>query len=90
MEPDLPFVGMAKEVQRLSVAFAAGDPLLLPGPRKSGKTRLIQEALSGNRHVLNIAGEPLDGIAGAGLATVRGRRRIQVFNRGPSLGVMGT
>jgi hypothetical protein len=32
MEPDLPFVGMAKEVQRLTLAFATGDPMLLPGP----------------------------------------------------------
>jgi MoxR-like ATPase len=58
MEPDLPFVGMAKEVQRLSLAFATGDPLLLLGPQGSGKTRLIQEALSSNHHVLYIAGEP--------------------------------
>lgn len=58
MEPQLPFVGMAKEVQRLSLAFATGDPLLLLGPRGSGKTRLIQEALSGNRRVLYIAWQP--------------------------------
>src|ERR1035441_5959365 len=58
MEPDLPFVGMAKEVQRLGLAFATSDPLLLLGPQGSGKTRLIQEALSGNPHVLYIAGEP--------------------------------
>ncbi len=58
MEPDLPFVGMAKEVQRLTLAFSSGDPLLLLGPQGSGKTRLIHEALSGNRHVLYIAGEP--------------------------------
>jgi MoxR-like ATPase len=58
MEPDLPFVGMAKEVQRLSLAFATGDPLLLLGPQGSGKTRLIQEALSSNQHVLYVAGDP--------------------------------
>jgi len=49
---------MAKEMQRLTLAFATGDPLLLLGPQGSGKTRLIQEALSGNQHVLYIAGEP--------------------------------
>ena len=58
MEPQLPFIGMAKEKQRLSLAFATGDPLLLLGPHGSGKTRLIQEALAGNRHVLYIAWEP--------------------------------
>jgi hypothetical protein len=58
MEPDLPFVGMAKEVQRLSLAFDAGDSLLLLGPQGSGKTRVIQEALSGNRRVLYIAWQP--------------------------------
>jgi hypothetical protein len=58
MEPQLPFVGMAKEIERLRLAFATGDPLLLLGPQGSGKTRLIQEALSGNQHVLYIAGEP--------------------------------
>jgi hypothetical protein len=49
---------MAKEVQRLSLSFASGDPLLLLGPQGSGKTRLIQEALPSNRQVLYIAGEP--------------------------------
>jgi hypothetical protein len=58
MEPQLPFVGMAKEVRRLSLAFGTGDPLLLLGPQGSGKTRLIREALSGNHHVLYIAWEP--------------------------------
>jgi ABC-type cobalamin/Fe3+-siderophores transport system ATPase subunit len=42
---------MAREVQRLSLAFATGDPLLLLGPQGSGKTKLIQEALARNRHV---------------------------------------
>ena len=58
MEPRLPLVGMAREIERLSVAFATGDPLLVLGPRGSGKTRLIQEALSGNRQVLYLAWEP--------------------------------
>ena len=58
MEPQLPFVGMAKEVQRLSLAFATGDPLLLLGPQGSGKTRLIREAVPRNRHVLYLAWEP--------------------------------
>jgi hypothetical protein len=58
MEPQIPFIGMAKETERLSSAFGAGDPLLLLGPQGSGKTRLIQEALSGNRRVLYIAWVP--------------------------------
>jgi hypothetical protein len=58
MEPQLPLVGMAKEKQRLSLAFGTGDPLLVLGPNGSGKTRLIQEALPGNRQVLYIAWEP--------------------------------
>jgi len=58
MEPQLPLVGMAKEKQRLSLAFATGDPLLLLGPHGSGKTRLIKEALSSNHHVLYVAWEP--------------------------------
>ena len=58
MGPQTPFVGMAREMRRLSLAFSTGDPLLLLGPQGSGKTRLIEEALSGNRHVLYIAWEP--------------------------------
>ena len=58
MEPQLPFVGMAKEMQRLRLAFAAGDPLVLLGPQGSGKTRLIREALSSNHHVLYVAWVP--------------------------------
>jgi len=58
MESQIPFVGMAKERHRLSLAFRVGEPLLLLGPQGSGKTRLIQEALSGNHHVLYIAWEP--------------------------------
>ncbi|MGP8244888.1 MAG: hypothetical protein ACLQVN_10270 [Bryobacteraceae bacterium] len=57
MERQIPFMGMAKEVHRLSLAFGTGDPLLLLGPQGSGKTRLIGEALSHNRHVLYIAWE---------------------------------
>ena len=59
MEPQLPFLGMAREIERLSLAFATGDSLLLLGPQGSGKTRLIQEALSGNHQVLYIAWEPM-------------------------------
>jgi hypothetical protein len=58
MEPQLPFVGMAKEVQRLKLALDTGDPLLLLGPQGSGKTRLIQEALLRDNRVLYIAWEP--------------------------------
>ena len=58
MESQLPFVGMVREIERLSLAFATGNPLLLLGPQGSGKTRLIQEALSGNRQVLYIVWEP--------------------------------
>jgi len=58
MEPQLPFVGMARELERLSLAFSTGDPLLLLGPQGSGKTRLIREALPRNRHVLYVAWEP--------------------------------
>ena len=58
MEPELPFIGMLREVQRLRSAFTTGDPLLLLGPQGSGKTRLTREALSGNQHALYIAWEP--------------------------------
>jgi ABC-type iron transport system FetAB ATPase subunit len=37
MEPQFPCVGMAKEMQRLSLAFGTGDPQLLLGPQGSGK-----------------------------------------------------
>jgi hypothetical protein len=56
--PQLPFVNRAKEVERLRPALRSGDPLLLLGPQGSGKTRLVQEALSGNRQVLYLAWEP--------------------------------
>jgi hypothetical protein len=58
MEPHLPFVGMAREVQRLSVALETGDPMVVLGPRGSGKTRLIQETLPSNARVLYIAWAP--------------------------------
>lgn len=58
MEPELPFIGMVREVQRLRLAFTTGNPLLLLGPQGSGKTRLTSEALSGNQHVLYIAWKP--------------------------------
>jgi MoxR-like ATPase len=59
MEAQLPFVGMAKEMQRLSLAFRVGDPLLLLGPQGSGKTRLIQEALSSKNSCYTLLGSPL-------------------------------
>lgn len=58
MEPQLPFVGMAKERQRLGWAFDGNEPLLILGPQGSGKTRLIKEGLSGNHTVLYIAWQP--------------------------------
>ena len=58
MGPQLPLVGMEKETLCLSSAFSAGDSLLLLGPQGSGKTRIVQEALSGNRLVLYIAWKP--------------------------------
>jgi len=58
VEPRLPFVGMAREIERLRLALGAGDPLLLLGPQGSGKTRLIQEALRSHRKVLYIAWQP--------------------------------
>jgi hypothetical protein len=58
MEARLPFVGMAKEMQRLRLAFRVGDPLLLLGPPGSGKTRLIQEASTSNDRMLYIAWQP--------------------------------
>jgi hypothetical protein len=58
MDAQLPFVGMAKELQRLSLAFAVGDPLLVLGPQGCGKTRLITEALCSHHHVLYVAWVP--------------------------------
>jgi hypothetical protein len=58
MKPEVPFVGMEGEARRLRRAFATGDSILLLGPQGCGKTRLIQEALIGNRQVLYIAWEP--------------------------------
>jgi hypothetical protein len=58
MESHLPFVGMAKERRSLSLALETADPLLLLGPQGSGKTRLIEEALSSNHHVLYVAWVP--------------------------------
>jgi hypothetical protein len=58
MDSQLPFVGMTKETQRLSSAFATGDPLLLLGPQGSGKTRLVKEALRSHKNVLYVAWEP--------------------------------
>ena len=58
MQPQIPFIGMSKEVERLQRAFRAGEPLLLLGPQGCGKTRLIQEALAANPQVLYVAWAP--------------------------------
>ncbi len=58
MGRELPFIGMVREMQRLRAAFSASDPLLLLGPQGSGKTTLIQKALSSNTRVLYIAWVP--------------------------------
>ena len=82
MATHLPFVGMAKEMQRLSLAFGAGDPLLLLGPQGSGKTRLIQEALSGNAGVLYIAWQPtLHGLLTAMARTLMVARHASFIGR---------
>ena len=57
MEPRLPLVGMARERQRLNQAFRESKPLLILGPPGSGKTRLIQEALSSNEKILYVSWE---------------------------------
>jgi DNA polymerase III delta prime subunit len=53
-----PLIGMANEVERLKTALRTGDPLLLLGPPGSGKTRVIQEALSGDPHTIYLPWEP--------------------------------
>lgn len=58
MQPQLPLVNMTKEVGRLRLALASGDSLLLLGPQGSGKTRVIREALAGNRQAICIAWQP--------------------------------
>ncbi len=58
MEPQLPLVNMTREVDRLRLALASGDPLLLLGTQGSGKTRLIREALSGSANTIYIAWQP--------------------------------
>jgi len=58
MEMELPLVGMAKERERLSAAFSAGESLLILGPRWSGKTRLIQESLRSQGTCLYVAWKP--------------------------------
>jgi hypothetical protein len=73
---------MAKEVERLRLAFAAGDPLILLGPHGSGKTRLIQEALSGNPRVLCIAWVPtLHGFLAAMARTLIAARHADFIGR---------
>jgi hypothetical protein len=49
---------MAKEVERLRLALGTGDPLLLLGPQGSGKTRVIQEALSAHPQVRYVEWQP--------------------------------
>ena len=46
MDHHLPVVGMTKERQRLSLAFASGDPLLLLGPQGSGKTTICERLVA--------------------------------------------
>jgi len=81
MEPRLPFVGMAREIERLSLAFGTGDPLVLLGPQGSGKTRLIKEALRSHRKVLYIAWEPTLHALLAAMARVLIAARHLVFLR---------
>ncbi len=45
MEAKLPFLGRAKERQKLLAAFRDKQPVVLFGPRGSGKTRLIEETI---------------------------------------------
>jgi hypothetical protein len=54
----LPLVNMSKEVECLRLAIAVRDPLLVLGPQGSGKTRIIQEALSANPQVLSVEWRP--------------------------------
>jgi hypothetical protein len=57
MESQLPLIGMDRERQRLALAFARRESLLLLGRAGSGKTRLIQEALSNNGEILYLPWE---------------------------------
>lgn len=78
----LPFVGMAKEAQRLTLAFATGDPLLLLGPKGCGKTRLIREALCSNQHVQYVAWVPtLHGVLAAMARTLIAARHASFISR---------
>ncbi len=88
MEPHLPFVGMATEIERLSLAFDTGDPLLLLGPQGSGKTRLILEALGSHKNVLHIAWEPtLHGLLAAMARALIAARHADFLRRaGVALG----
>lgn len=53
MEPELPLVGMTRELQRLSAVFdRKGESMLILGPMGCGKTRLIKETLrTHDRHI---------------------------------------
>ena len=73
---------MAKEMQRLSMAFGTGDPLLLLGPHGSGKTRLIEEALRPHRNVLYIAWQPtLHALLAAMARTLIAARHAEFLRR---------
>ncbi len=58
MEPELPFIGMANEQQRLRVALESRESLAILGPPGCGKTRLIRETLSGQAGCQYLAWEP--------------------------------
>jgi hypothetical protein len=54
MIPDFPLFGMAKERKRLTAAFRSREPVLLLGPRGSGKTRLFREIIRADAAVLYV------------------------------------
>jgi len=45
MEPDLPIVGLMNERRKLLEGIRKHEPLLLLGPRGSGKTRIVRSAM---------------------------------------------
>jgi predicted ATPase len=57
MIPDFPLFGMAKERKRLTAAFRSREPVLLLGPRGSGKTRLLTEIIRAAGSVLYVRWE---------------------------------
>lgn len=59
MEPELPLVGMTRELRRLSAVLdRKNESLLILGPMGCGKTRLIREALRIRDSSLYVAWEP--------------------------------